>query len=156
MTNAIYCGTFDPITYGHIEIIKKSLNIFDNIFIVVSNNSYSKNILFSQNERIELIKNDIDFFEIKNVNIVASGISIIETIKNINSNILIRGVRNNIDFENEYKKLYNLETIFVPAMDIYQFISSSTIKHIISTCGDINEFFSKNTKCKLLEKYNKK
>jgi phosphopantetheine adenylyltransferase len=52
--------------------------------------------------------------------------------------------------------LYNLETIFIPAMDIYQFISSSTIKQIISTGGNIDEFVSKNTKCKLLEKYNKK
>ena len=161
INNAIYLGTFDPITLGHVDVIKKASNIFNNVIVVVANN-HTKNTIFSIDERISMIQNDINFYKISNVNVIKSGSTVYDTLKSIDSPVtIVRGVRNNHDFENEFrqaninKTLYNLETVFIPATGEYQFISSSTVKRILDLGGSIDNFVSKNTKSLLYSKLNK-
>ena len=157
----MYIGTFDPITLGHLDIIKKASNIFSDVIVVVAN-SHTKNTIFSIDERISMIQNDIDFYKISNVKVIKSGNTVYDTLNSIDLPVtIVRGVRNNYDFENEFKQaninkmLYNLETVFVPATKEYQFISSSTVKQILSLGGNIDNFVSENTKHLLYNKLNK-
>lgn len=161
VSNAMYIGTFDPITLGHLDIIKKVSGIFSDVIVVVSN-IHTKNTVFSIDERISMIQNDIDFYKISNVKVIKSGNTVYDTLNSIDLPItIVRGVRNNHDFENEFKQaninkmLYNLETVFIPATGKYQFISSSTVKQILSLGGNIDNFVSENTKYLLYNKLNK-
>jgi len=159
---AVYPGTFDPITYGHIDVIKKSLKLFERIVIAVSDGA-NKNYLFNSDERIEIIKKAL----FKDQKLNKSKIEIIsfqslttDICKKYKSNIILRGLRAVSDFEYEFqlagmnRKLNNnIETIFLMSDVENQIISSRFVKEIIKLKGDIKKFTTKSTIKSLKEKY---
>ena len=159
---AIYPGTFDPITYGHIDVIKKSLKIVDNIIVAISNGN-QKNYLFTAEERIEIVKQALfkDLKLNKKVIMVISFNSLTTDLcKKYKSNIILRGLRAVSDFEYEFqlagmnKKLNNnIETVFLMSDVNNQIISSRLIKEIIELKGDIKKFTTKSTINSLKKKY---
>ena len=159
---AVYPGTFDPITYGHIDVIKKSLKLFEKIVIAVSDGA-NKDYLFNSDERIEIIKKAL----FKDQKLNKSKIEIIsfqslttDICKKYKSNIILRGLRAVSDFEYEFqlagmnRKLNNnIETIFLMSDIENQIISSRFVKEIIKLKGDIRKFTTKSTIKSLKEKY---
>ena len=159
---AIYPGTFDPITFGHIDVIKKSLKLFDKIVVGVSD-SENKNYLFNPFERIEIVKKAL-FSDLKldKKKIVVVSFSSLTTdlCKKYKSNIILRGLRAVSDFEYEFqlagmnRKLNNkIETIFLMSDVENQIISSKFVKEIVKLKGDIRKFTTKSTIKSLKEKY---
>ena len=161
MRIAIYPGTFDPITYGHIDVIKKSLKIFDKIIIATTDN-IQKNYLFSIDERIELIKTSL-FKDLKlnkkKIVVIPFDTLTIDLCKKYKSNVIIRGLRAVSDFEYEFqlagmnKKLNEkIETIFLMSDVENQIISSKFVKEIAKLNGKISKFLTKSTVKKLKNK----
>tara|TARA_B100001123_G_C15080463_1_gene935446 strand:+ start:28 stop:522 length:495 start_codon:yes stop_codon:yes gene_type:complete len=160
--NGIYPGTFDPITYGHIDVVKKSLQIVDKLIIAVSND-YSKDYLFSAEERIEIIKNAIfkDLkFNKKKIKILSFNTLTTSICSKFKATIIFRGLRAVSDFEYEFqlagmnKKLNkNVETVFLMSNPDNQTISSKFVKEIAKLNGKINNFVTKSTEKALKEKY---
>ena len=159
---AIYPGTFDPITYGHIDVIQKSLKIFDKIIVAISN-SNQKNYLFSVEERIEIVNkalfSDLKFNKNK-IKVISFNSLTTELCKKYKSNIILRGLRAVSDFEYEFqlagmnRKLNNkIETIFLMSDVKNQIISSRLIKEIAELNGDIKKFTTKSTINSLKKKY---
>ncbi len=159
---AIYPGTFDPITYGHIDIIKKALKLFDEIVVAVSNGT-NKNYLFNSEERIEIIKKAL-FLDLnldkKKINIVSFKSLTTDLCSKYKSNIILRGLRAVSDFEYEFqlagmnRKLdNNIETIFLMSDIENQIISSKFVKEIVKLDGDIKKFTTKSTIESLKKKY---
>ena len=151
---AIYPGTFDPITYGHIDLISKSLKIVDKLIVAISEVG-NKNYLFSIDERISLVKNalfkDLKFNKNK-IQIVSFSSLTTHLCNKYKANIILRGLRAVSDFEYEFqlagmnKKLNtNIETIFLMSNLENQIISSKFVKEIISLGGDITKFTTKST-----------
>ena len=162
MKKAIYPGTFDPITFGHIDLIKKSLNIFDKVIVAVSDGN-TKNYLFSADEREQLIKKalfeDLKFSKKK---IVVTSFKTLTTdfCRKMKSNVIIRGLRATSDFEYEFqlagmnKKLNKLvETVFLMSDPENQIISSKFVKEIIELEGDIRKFTTKTVIKSLKNKF---
>ena len=159
---AIYPGTFDPITFGHIDVIKKSLKLFDKVVIAVSDGE-NKDYLFDVEERIEIIKNALfkDLKMNRKKIIIISFKSLTTTLcKKYKSNIILRGLRAVSDFEYEFqlagmnRKLNdNIETIFLMSDVENQIISSKFVKEIIKLKGDIKKFTTKTTIKALKNKY---
>ena len=159
---AIYPGTFDPITYGHIDVIKKALKLFDEIVVAVSNGT-NKNYLFNSEERIEIIKKAL-FLDLnldkKKINIVSFKSLTTDLCNKYKSNIILRGLRAVSDFEYEFqlagmnRKLdNNIETIFLMSDIENQIISSKFVKEIVKLDGDIKKFTTKSTIESLKKKY---
>ena len=160
---AIYPGTFDPITYGHIDVIKKALKLFDKIVVGVSDVS-SKNYLFSSEERIEIVNKAL-FKDLKlnkkKITVVSFSSLTTDLCKRYKSNIILRGLRAVSDFEYEFqlagmnKKLNNnIETIFLMSEVENQIISSNFVKEITKLQGNINKFVTKSTVKMLKDKFN--
>ncbi len=150
----IYPGTFDPITYGHIDVIKKALKLFDKIVVGVSNVN-NKNYLFSSEERIEIVKKAL-FKDLKlnkkKIVVVSFNSLTTDLCKKFKSNIILRGLRAVSDFEYEFqlagmnRKLNNnIETIFLMSDVENQIISSKFVKEIVKLGGDIKKFTTKST-----------
>ena len=159
---AIYPGTFDPITFGHIDVIKKSLKLFDKIVVGVSDES-NKNYLFSSAERIEIVNKAL-FKDLKlnrkKIKVVSFGSLTTDLCKKYKSKIILRGLRAVSDFEYEFqlagmnRKLnQNIETIFLMSDLENQIISSRFVKEIVKLKGDIKKFTTKSTIKSLKEKY---
>ena len=157
---AIYPGTFDPITYGHIDVIQKSLKIVDKIIVAISNGN-QKNYLFSIDERIEIVNKAL-FSDLKlnknKIKVVSFNSLTTDLCKKYKSNIILRGLRAASDFEYEFqlagmnRKLNNnIETLFLMSDVENQIISSKFVKEIIKLKGDIKKFTTKST-IKLLKK----
>ncbi len=161
MKTAIYPGTFDPITFGHIDVIKKSLNIFDRVIVATTDN-INKNYHFSIEERINIINNSL-FKDLKinkkKVKIISFDYLTIDLCKKYNANTIIRGLRAVSDFEYEFqlagmnKKLNsNIETMFLMSDVENQIISSKFVKEIANLGGNINRFVTRSTVKKLKNK----
>ena len=159
---AIYPGTFDPITFGHIDVIKKALKLFDKIVVGVSDES-NKNYLFSSNERIEIVNKAL-FKDLKlnkkKIKVVSFGSLTTDLCKKYKSNIILRGLRAVSDFEYEFqlagmnKKLdTSIETIFLMSDVENQIISSKFVKEITKLDGNINKFVTKSTVKMLKNKF---
>ena len=160
--NAIYPGTFDPITYGHIDVIKKALNIVDTVIVAISDGN-NKNYLFNSDERIEIIKKAL-FSDLKlnknKIKIISFNSLTTDLCKKYKSNIILRGLRAVSDFEYEFqlagmnRKLNDsVETIFLMSNVENQIISSKFVKEIISLGGDVKKFTTKSTIKSLKQKY---
>ena len=160
--NAIYPGTFDPITYGHIDVIKKALNIVDTVIVAISDGN-NKNYLFNSDERIEIIKKAL-FSDLKlnknKIKIISFKSLTTDLCKKYKSNIILRGLRAASDFEYEFqlagmnRKLNDsVETIFLMSNVENQIISSKFVKEIMSLGGDIKKFTTKSTIKSLKQKY---
>tara|TARA_B100000767_G_C19521415_1_gene432658 strand:- start:100 stop:594 length:495 start_codon:yes stop_codon:yes gene_type:complete len=159
---AIYPGTFDPITFGHIDVIKKSLKLFDKIVVGVSDVE-NKKYLFNSHERIEIVNkalfNDLNLNK-KKIAIVSFTSLTTDLCKRYKSNIILRGLRAVSDFEYEYqlagmnRKLdNNIETLFLMSDVENQIISSKFVKEIVKLKGDIKKFTTKSTIKSLKKKY---
>ena len=162
MKTAIYPGTFDPITYGHIDVIKKSLNIFDRVIVATTDN-VNKNYYFSINERLDIINNSL-FKELKlnkkKILVISFNNLTIDICKKYKANAIIRGLRAVSDFEYEFqlagmnKKLNsNIETMFLMSDVENQIISSKFVKEIASLGGNINRFVTKYASKMLKNKF---
>ena len=150
---AIYPGTFDPITFGHIDVIKKSLKLFDKIVVAVSDVD-NKNYLFDSNERIEIVKKalflDLKFSK-KKILVISFTSLTTDLCKKYKSNIILRGLRAVSDFEYEFqlagmnKKLdSSIETIFLMSDIENEIISSKFIKEIGKLKGSLKKFVTKS------------
>ena len=159
---AIYPGTFDPITFGHIDVIKKSLRLFEKIIIAVSDGE-NKEYLFDANERVEIINKAL-FSDLKlnkkKIKIISFTSLTTDLCKKYKSNIILRGLRAASDFEYEFqlagmnRKLNNdIETLFLMSDVENQIISSRFVKEIIKLGGDIKKFTTKSTIRSLKQKY---
>ena len=151
---AIYPGTFDPITFGHIDVIKKALKIVDQIIVAVSDGN-NKNYLFSADERISIVKKalfqDLKFKKNK-IKIISFNSLTTSLCRKYKSNVILRGLRAVSDFEYEFqlagmnRKLNNnIETIFLMSDVENQIISSNFVKEIAQLNGDIKKFTTKST-----------
>ena len=158
----IYPGTFDPITYGHIDVIKKSLKIVNKLIIAVSND-FSKDYLFSSEERVSIIKkslfNDLKLSS-KNLKVLSFNTLTTSFCTKHNSTIIFRGLRAVSDFEYEFqlagmnKQLSRkIETVFLMSDPDKQIISSKFVKEIAKLNGNINNFVTKSTKKAIRDKY---
>ena len=151
---AIYPGTFDPITYGHIDVIKKALKIVDQVIVAISDGN-DKNYLFDIEERMEIVKKALFVdTKLKKSKITVISFSSLTTslCKKFKSNIILRGLRAVSDFEYEFqlagmnRKLNkNIETIFVMSDVENQIISSKFVKEIAEFDGNIKKFTTKST-----------
>jgi len=159
---AIYPGTFDPITYGHIDVIQKALKIVDSIVVAISDGN-QKDYLFTADERIEIVKQAL-FSDLKlkknKIKVITFNSLTTDLCKKYKSNVILRGLRAVSDFEYEFqlagmnKKLNkNIETIFLMSDVKNQIISSRLIKEIIELKGNINKFTTKSTIKSLKKKY---
>jgi pantetheine-phosphate adenylyltransferase len=159
---AIYPGTFDPITFGHVDVIKKGLKLFKKIVVAVSDVE-NKNYLFSSNERIEIVKKAL-FSDLKlskkNIIVVSFTSLTTDLCKKYKSNIILRGLRAVSDFEYEFqlagmnRKLNNnIETLFLMSDVENQIISSKFVKEIVKLNGNIKKFTTKSTIKSLKNKY---
>ena len=144
MKIAIYPGSFDPITKGHLNILKNASGIFDKVIIAVARNGEKKGFL-STEERVELIKKSIEGLD--NVEVDAFEGLTIEYAKKRGAEILIRGLRAVSDFEYEMQLSQTnsalcdeIKTVFLTTKPKYNFISSSTIREILQNNGDISKF----------------
>ena len=162
MKTAIYPGTFDPITYGHIDVIKKSLKIFDRVVVATTDN-INKNYYFSIDERLSIIKDSL-FKDLKlnkkKIQVIPFDTLTINLCKKYNASVIIRGLRAVSDFEYEFqlagmnKKLNaNIETMFLMSDVENQIISSKFVKEITKLGGNINKFVTKSTVKMLKNKF---
>ena len=158
MNTAIYPGTFDPITYGHIDVIKKSLKIFDRVIVATTDN-INKNYYFSIEDRLSIINNSLfkDLkFDKKKIEVISFDDLTINLCKKYKANTIIRGLRAVSDFEYEFqlagmnKKLNSkIETMFLMSDVENQIISSKFVKEIASLGGNIERFVTRSTVKKL-------
>ena len=159
---AIYPGTFDPITFGHIDVIKKSLNFLDKVIVAVSNGN-SKNYLFDSSDRIKLVKNALfkDLrYDKKKIDVITFNNLTTKLCQKYSSNLILRGLRAVSDFEYEFqlagmnRKLNkNIETIFVMSDVENQIISSRFVKEIAELNGNLKKFTTKSTIKALKNRY---
>ena len=160
--NAIYPGTFDPITFGHIDVIKKALKIFDTVIVAISETD-NKNYFFNAQERMDIVKKAL-FSDLKlnkkKIKIILFKSLTTDLCKKYKSNVILRGLRAVSDFEYEFqlagmnRKLNDsVETIFLMSDVENQIISSKFVKEIISLGGDVKKFTTKSTIKSLKQKY---
>lgn len=153
---AIYPGSFDPVTYGHIDIIKRATNIFDKVIVAVADNFVKKN-LFSKDERLEMLKEATK--DIKGISVESFQGLVIDFAKKNNVNVLIRGLRVISDFDYELQMALtnrrlneNIETLFLMPSEGYSFLSSTLIKEASSLGADVSSFVPKTVEDKIKEK----
>ena len=162
MKTAVYPGTFDPITYGHIDVIKKSLKIFDRLIVATTDNT-DKNYFFSIEERLNIINHSL-FKDLKlskkQIQVISFDNLTIQLCKKYKASAIIRGLRAVSDFEYEFqlagmnKKLNSkIETMFLMSDVENQIISSKFVKEIANLGGDIDRFVTKYTVKMLKAKY---
>ncbi len=156
MRIGLYPGTFDPITNGHLDIIKRGSTLFDKLYILVANN-INKKTMFTVEERMNMIKEATK--DIDNIEVVTSDLLTVEYAKSINAVAMVRGLRMVSDFEYELQMAtlnrcidHNVETIFIMSSHQYSFLSSSSVKEIARFNGDISSFVPKNVEIALKNK----
>jgi len=149
---AVYPGTFDPITRGHEDLVRRASNIFPNLIVAVANNP-KKNTLFNLDQRIEMSKEVLGHYN--NVQVLGFSGLLKDFVRNNSANVIIRGLRAVSDFEYEFQMagmnrymLPEVETIFLTPSDQYQFISSTFVREIALLGGDVKQFVFPN-----VEKY---
>jgi pantetheine-phosphate adenylyltransferase len=156
---AVCPGSFDPITYGHLDIIRRGAKVFDQLYVVVLNNS-SKQPLFSGDERIELIKEVTK--DLPNVKVDEFSGLLVEYAQSVNANAIIRGLRAVSDFEYEMQitsmnRVLNesIETFFIMTNNQYSFLSSSIVKEVAKYDGNISSLVPPTVEKALHKKFKK-
>ena len=152
---AIYPGSFDPVTNGHLDVIKRAARIFDHVTVAVANNT-SKNALFTIKERVALLKEVTK--GIKNVSVETFDALVIEYARKKKINVLIRGLRMTSDFDYEFqialtnrRLAEDIETVFLMPSEHVSFVSSSLLKEVASLNADISSFVPRAVELKLKE-----
>ena len=159
MRTAIYPGSFDPVTFGHIDIIKRASAMVDKLIIGVLRNS-AKTPLFSVEERVNMLKEVTE--GIDNIEIQSFDGLLIDFAKSVDAHIIVRGLRAVTDFEYELqlaqtnKAVYpDIDTLFLVTSVVYSYLSSSVVREIASYNGDISKFVPECVTEKLKEKFDK-
>ena len=157
MNTAIYPGTFDPITHGHLDIIERACNIFDKVFIAVALNE-EKRPLFSLEERQEMIRTNLS--DNVKLEVCSFNILLVRSAKEVGANTIVRGLRAVSDFEFEFKLTQmnrhlddEVETIFLMPRQEYFFTSSQLIKQVARLGGEIDRLVPKNVSLSLKERF---
>ena len=155
MKTAIYPGTFDPITNGHLDVVKRALKIFDNLIIAVSDSNGKT--MFSVSERVDMIKDAVAGMEVQ---VCSFDSLLVDLVKLKKCNVVIRGLRAVSDFDYEFqmslmnRKLYDdFETVFIMAGEEFSFLSASSVKEVASLGGDVSKFVPDNVAEELKEKF---
>ncbi|MDV6253308.1 pantetheine-phosphate adenylyltransferase [Vibrio sp. EA2] len=147
MKRVIYPGTFDPITNGHLDLIERAADMFDEVIVAVAE-SPSKNTMFTLEERVSFVKDVTAHLD----NVTAQGFSglMVDFARDVNANVLIRGLRTTVDFEyefgltNMYRRLLpGLESVFLTPAEEYAFISSTIVREVAIHGGDVSAFVPK-------------
>ncbi len=145
---AVYPGTFDPITLGHIDIITKAQKIFGKVIIAVAKNN-NKNSIFTPEERMSMVKQALAEFNIEAEVVMFEGL-LVNFMEVVNSKVVVRGLRAISDFEYEFQMSCvnsrlnnNIETVFLPAKDDMHFVSSRMIRSVAELNGNISQFVPK-------------
>ena len=156
---AIYPGTFDPVTFGHIDLIERASKIFDKVIVAVAHNK-SKGVLFSVEERVDMLEDAVK--GMKNVTVDDFNGLVVEYVRRTGANVMIRGLRMLSDFEYEFqmaltnrKLAGDIETIFMMPHEDYSYISSKLIKEVASFGADLTNFIPKKVAGALKEKLGK-
>lgn len=157
MRIALYPGTFDPITFGHIDIAIRALRIFPKVVAVVAENP-SKNPLFSVDERLEMVQEA--FAEVPEIQVIKYSGLIVNCMRELNASGLIRGLRALSDFEYEFQMAFtnrsllsSSETVFLMPSSEYIYLNSTMVKQIARLGGDVATFVPDFVKKKMLEKF---
>ncbi len=155
-TTVIYPGTFDPVTYGHLDIIRRALKIFDKVIVAIAHNP-EKKPLFTLQERVEMLKEATR--DLRGVEIEVFGGLLVDFVKSKGCKVILRGVRAISDFEYEFqmalsnrKLAPDIETIFMMPSENYSFLSSRIIKEVASLGANLQEFVPPVVEKKLKEK----
>lgn len=145
---AIYPGTFDPITFGHLDILQRASKVFDNVIVGIAANT-SKTPLFTVQERFEIAKKEVSELNISNVTVKMFEGLLIDFVRKEGAKIIVRGLRAVSDFEFEFQMSYmnhkmspEIETVFLPATENSHFISSSFVKQIALLQGNLDGLVS--------------
>ena len=160
MLRAVYPGSFDPVTYGHLDIIRRSARIADELVVGVLNNN-AKMPLFSVEERVKMLKEVTD--EFSNVKVVPFEGLLIDFAKQVEADFVVRGLRAITDFEYElqmsqtnHKLEPEVETMFLTTSIEYSYLSSTTVKEVVAFGGDISQFVPEAVAAALEQKMNKR
>ena len=160
MLRAVYPGSFDPVTFGHLDIIRRSARIADELVVGVLNNN-AKMPLFSVEERVKMLKEVTD--EFSNVKVVPFEGLLIDFAKQVEADFVVRGLRAITDFEYElqmsqtnHKLEPEVETMFLTTSIEYSYLSSTTVKEVAAFGGDISQFVPEAVAAALEQKMNKR
>ncbi|WP_198245523.1 pantetheine-phosphate adenylyltransferase [methane-oxidizing endosymbiont of Gigantopelta aegis] len=154
---AIYPGTFDPITNGHLDLVARASKLYDTVIVAVAE-SRGKAPLFTVTERVELVRHVT--VEFPNVDVIGFNNLLVDCAKAHNADVILRGLRAVSDFEYEFQLASmnrrlspELETVFLTPAEQYEFISSSMIREIAKLNGDVSDFVPERVKQRLHEKF---
>jgi len=157
MKHCIYPGTFDPITYGHLDVLSRAAKLFDHVTIAIAENS-GKEPIFSAEERIALVQSNVTQFT--NVTVVGFKGLLVDLARAQKADAIIRGLRALSDFEFEFNMALmnrhlepNLETLFVMPNEQFSYTSSSLVKQVAKYGGDVNHFVPANVATALKKAY---
>ena len=158
----VYPGTFDPITNGHSDIIRRALNVVDHLVIGIARND-AKGPLFSTDKRVEIVRDEMSHLEngdAERIEVKAFDTLLMHFAESVGAGVILRGLRAVSDFEYELQMASinarlnpNIETVFLMASDRYQFISSRFVKEIGELGGDISHFVSPRVAARLLDRF---
>jgi len=156
MTLAVYPGTFDPLTRGHEDLVRRAASLFDRLIVGVAE-SVGKNPLFTPAERTEIAREVLSVFP--NVQVVSFSGLLVNFVRSRDARVVIRGLRAVSDFEYEFQLagmnrhlMPDIETIFMTPTDRYQFISATLVREIAMLGGDVSEFVSPQVQARLQAK----
>ena len=154
---AIYAGTFDPITFGHLDVLERASLLFDKVIIAIAASS-SKKTIFTVEERIKMIKDSIG--DIKNVEALSFKGLLVNFAKECNATAIVRGLRAISDFEYEFQMALtnrkieeNVTTVFLMPNEKYTYLNSTLVREISMLGGDVSAFVPENVNKKLKEKF---
>jgi pantetheine-phosphate adenylyltransferase len=157
MRRAVYPGTFDPVTYGHLDVIKRGSKIFDELIVAIGHNPL-KDPLFTINERMDMISKNTR--KISNIKVDCFEGMLIDYMKEMQTNVILRGIRTVSDFEHEFQRALtnrvlkaDIETVFIMTSQEYSFLNSSLIKEAVSLGGDISKFVPSDVEKLLQQKF---
>jgi len=158
MGRAVYPGTFDPMTYGHLDVIKRGALIFDELIVAVSGASVTKSPLFSEAERVEFLRNHTK--DLPNVKVEVFSSLAVDYVHSKGIKVILRGIRTATDFEYEFqmaltnRKLANdIETVFVMASLEYSYVSARLIREIMYAGGSVTAFVPSDVETALKRKF---
>ena len=157
MKKAVYPGVFDPVTNGHLDVIKRGSIIFDTLIVSVGRNPL-KETLFSVKERMEMIRDHVK--ELQNVTVDCFDGMLVDYLKKQQTNIILRGIRTISDFEYEFQRALTnralnkeVETVFVMTSEQYSFLNSTLIREVVSLGGSMSQFVPSDVERRLKEKF---